>query len=282
MQRRRPRRLGRRLLELQLDALVQQAGAPDHEIVLSLNTPSPDARAALEEMLRRRDAERFRIVDSSDRRGAPHARNVGAATSTAPLLAFCDGDDIVEPDWLAQLCRGLDQYDAVGGFLDESKLATAQQRRWRPPGTPGRLPEFQGVPYIISANLGVRREAFEDVGGFDAELIRGEDIAISLDLISKGYTIGYVAQASVHYRHRGGLKDLVRQYVLYGRGMTQVLAHHGLPGADGVDKPSGLRALKPNKSPGQSMSIVTVIRRGSMLTGRIYEMLRMKYVARRA
>ncbi|MEZ5258598.1 MAG: hypothetical protein R2705_17395 [Ilumatobacteraceae bacterium] len=51
-----------------------------------------------------------------------------------------------------------------------------------------------------------------------------------------------MAQASVHYRHRGGLKDLVRQYVLYGRGMTQVLAHHGLPGADGVDKPSGLRA----------------------------------------
>ncbi|MEZ5258597.1 MAG: glycosyltransferase family 2 protein [Ilumatobacteraceae bacterium] len=157
MQRRRPRRLGRRLLELQLDALVQQAGAPDHEIVLSLNTPSPDARCAGGNAA----PARCRAIPDRRLQRSPrcsHARNVGAAASTAPLLAFCDGDDIVEPDWLAQLCRGLDQYDAVGGFLDESKLATAQQRRWRPPGTPGRLPEFQGVPYIISANLGVRRK----------------------------------------------------------------------------------------------------------------------------
>jgi GT2 family glycosyltransferase len=268
-------------VEQQLRALAGQTGAAPFEVVLSLNSAAPGARAGLEQAVERLGDPRFRIVDSSDQRGASHARNVGARAALADLVAFCDGDDIVESDWLGHLIAGLESYDAVGGFLDESVLATDAQRKWRAPATPGRNPEFQGVPYVVSANLAVRRSAFEAVGGFDETLIRGEDMALGLDLAAKGLSVGYVGEASVHYRHRGGVKNLVRQYVLYGRGMTQVISRHGIPRADGIEQPKGLKALKPNKSPGQTMTIYTVIRRGSMLSGRIYQMVLDRLAARR-
>ena len=81
---------------------------------------------------------------------------------------------------------------SVGGHLDESVLAVPGQEDWRPPATPGGNPSFLGHPYLVSANMGVHREDFEAVGGFDTTLIRGEDIAVSWALIERGIELGHV------------------------------------------------------------------------------------------
>lgn len=263
-------------LDEQLAALADQEplrgcaeGVPsaDWELVISLNTDDPAQRSRLDEAIDRftelggPTAPAVRVVDSSAVRSASHARNVGAAAATAELLAFCDGDDIADKSWLAAIVEALDATPAVGGYLEESLLAVPGQENWRPPATPGGNPSFLGHPFLVSANMGVRADAFAATGGFDEDLLRGEDIAFSWALIRNGIQPGYCADAVMHYRHRKGLRPMLRQHYLYGRGMAQILRRHGTP--DG-SKP----LLKANGQAVEHRSAVHVARRGAIAVGR--------------
>jgi GT2 family glycosyltransferase len=265
-------------LASQLDTLVAQTFAQPWELICSLNTDDKVERLALEELLRLRPALAGRIVDSSDLRSASHARNVGAAAARGSLLVFCDGDDLAEPNWLDELVDALAGAGAVGGHLEEDLLAIPGQEDWRPPATPGGLPTFLGHPFLVTANMGLRREAFEKIGGFDTSLVRGEDVALSWDLTTNGIDLGYAPRAVIHYRHRKGLRPMMRQHYLYGRGFSQILARRGQPGGTGS---TGLRALKPNGQAVSKIGPVYFLRRGSIAVGRVVGLLEERAVLRR-
>ncbi|MEM7272683.1 MAG: glycosyltransferase [Actinomycetota bacterium] len=259
-------------LTLQLDALAGQSYPDPWELVLSLNAPGDDARAALDAAVTnhlQRDEDSaitVTVVDSSSVRSASHARNVGAEAASGELLLFCDGDDIADEDWMAELVVALDRSEAVGGHLEEELLAVPGQEDWRPLATPGALPTFLGFPYLVSANMGVVRAVFQAIGGFDTTLIRGEDIALSWDLIEKGVELDYAPAAVMHYRHRRGLWPMMHQHYLYGRGMSEIMARRGRPGDRGG---GGLRALKPNAQPVARKNAIYFVRRGSIAAGRL-------------
>lgn len=258
------------LLARQLRAVLAQRTELPFEVIVSLNSAAPADRAALADLLRAIADRRVRVVSSADRRGAAHARNVAASASTAPVLAFCDADDEVREGWLAALVQGLEGADAVTGHVHE--LAPPGQQAWRPPATPGRLPTFLGVPYVLSGNLALRREAFVAVGGFDEALTRCEDIALGWALLSKGYRLGYVEEAALDYRHRAGLLAFVRQHYLYGRGMAEVLSRYPVPASGGRRRLKGLSLLRPNAQPAP-LSASTVLRRASLAAGRAVGLL---------
>lgn len=262
------------VVSLQLRALSEQDIDADFDVVVVCNTESTTSLRRLDDLVREIGDQRFGVVHAPHRRGAAHARNVGAAAGHGTTLAFCDADDVVDRGWLAALTRALDDADAVGGRLIDTGL-TPRQQRARPPTTPGRLPEFFGVPYMVSANMAVSREAFERVGGFDETLIRCEDIALSWQLIVAGYRIAFAADAQVTYRHRSGVGAMVRQHVAYGRGMGQLLVGYGIPDGDGWIRPTGPDLLRPNPSSpqrtpsGEHRSIpLVLLRRSSLAIGR--------------
>lgn len=263
----------------QLDALVAQDYAGEWELVLSLNSPEPGERRKLEALLAARPSLAARIVDSSELRSASHARNVGAAAAGGERLLFCDGDDLVDPGWIAALVDGLSVAPAVGGFLEEARLAIAGQEHWRPPATPDGLPTFLDKPFLVTANMAITRTAFDKTGGFDTTLIRGEDIALSWELLDQGMELGYAAGAIVHYRHRKGLVPMLRQHFLYGRGLSQVIATRGVPGSAGST--GGLRALKPNAQPVDHKGLAYVGRRASIAAGRVVGLIEARLRARR-
>jgi len=253
------------LLRRQIEAILAQSTMFCFDVVISLNSSAEDDRLALESILGSIGDERLRVVCSADRRGAAHARNVGARASSAPLLAFCDADDLVRQGWLEAIVRGLESWDAVTGHVNE--LAPLRQQTWRPPATPGRLPTFLGVPYLLSGNLGINRVAFEAVGGFDEALTRCEDIALGWTLIEKGYRIGYVQEAVVDYRHRAGLPALMRQHYWYGRGMAEVLSRYRIPINGTLHRLAGLALMRPNRQ-AAPMGIPYFLRRASLAAGR--------------
>ncbi len=256
-------------LDEQLVALAHQDITASWELVISLNTPDADQRIKLDAAIERfarlagPTGPTVEIVDSSDVRSASHARNVGAAAASAELLAFCDGDDIADKAWASTILAALDEHAAVGGHLEETLLAVPGQENWRPPATPGDNPSFLGHPYLVSANMGLRKAAFEAAGGFDESLTRGEDIAFSWAMLRNGVVLGFRPDAVMHYRHRKGLRSMLHQHYLYGIGMSEILHRHGVPG-DG-----GSSLLKANGQKVDNRSVVHVLRRGSIAVGRL-------------
>ena len=250
--------------------MLSQRGANLTEVVLALNDRTPGAvrRAARAGDIAGRRPRPRRRRDL--RTGAAHARNEGTHAASGDLLAFCDADDHVCPGWLAGLVDGLDRHDAVGGRLDEMAGLSAHHR---PPATPDALPTFLGVPYIVSANLAVPRAVFVDVGGFDASLHRGEDIAFSWALIVRGHTLGYVDGARVGYRPRVGSLAVVRQHFAYGRGMAQVLCRYGVPDKGRWRRLHGRDLLAPNGQGGGSGGLFSLTRRASLASGRVIGVL---------
>jgi hypothetical protein len=146
------------------------------------------------------------------------------------------------------------------------------------------LPEFLGVPYMGSGNMAIKRAAFESVGGFDEDLIRCEDIALSWKLIASGYRVGFVSEARVTYRHRNGVPAMLEQHVAYGRGMGQVLVRYGVPGPDGWTKLHGLALMRPNSQPAgvtEGRNLLGYGRRGALAIGRVTGIIEEHFRARR-
>ncbi len=258
-------------LDTQLQAIAAQQCAFAFEIVVALNV---DDSVDTDSMQQRSASlgDNVRVVVARGKRGAAFARNVGVAAAKNDRLAFCDADDRVHPGWLAALIDGLAQHDAVSGavidvFPDERTAS------WHPPATPGGLPSFLGHPYLLSGNLAVSRAAFEDVGGFDENLIRCEDIAFSWALTRRGYSLGFVTDAMLDYNHRAGLRLMLRQHYFYGRGMSEVLDRFGVPGASesSLEESKWLSALNRFRPNGQAVAhrnLGSTARRAAIAAGR--------------
>jgi glycosyltransferase involved in cell wall biosynthesis len=273
-------------LRVQLEALRAQEHDAPVEVVLARNTDAAADVEALDALVDDLADRRFRVVDAADVRGASHARNVGAAAAGGAVLAFCDGDDVVHPGWLAAITAALEDLDAAGGRVVDVGL-TERHRQARPAMTPDALPTFFGVPYMGSGNMAITREAFDEVGGFDEDLERCEDIALSWSLLAAGRRIGFASDAVIDYHHRPGTIGMVQQHFAYGRGMGQVLARYGVPAEGGWHRPRGLALLKPNPrppAPGDQVgsprrngagdpsrrSLLGILRRGALAAGRFW------------
>lgn len=192
----------------QLEALASQSWSDPWDIVVSDNGSTDDSVRVVE-----RYATRFphlRLVDSSDRRGASHARNVGARATTAPLLVFCDADDEVGPGWVAAMGNALATHDFVACRVDVRKL----NKEWvRHPQEYG-LQALWCPPYLPVAGgcgLGVRRALHEAVAGFDESLLVHQDTDYCVRVQRQGAALVFVEDAVVHYRTRGGTGWTFRQ-----------------------------------------------------------------------
>lgn len=266
-------------LATQLDALIGQANDSDFEIVISHNMATFASRSLLDDLvepfLSRRPDVAIRIVEANEKAGAAAARNAGAHAARGAMLAFCDADDVVHAGWIDAMVDGLRDHAAVTGAIVE--IAPAGQEDWRPPATPGALPEFHGAKYILSGNLAIRRAAFADIGGFDETLTRCEDIAMGWSLQNRGHRIGFAPDAMLDYHHRAGLREMLHQHFLYGKGMAEVLNRYPNP-VLGAETPEiagwkgKLALLKPNAQP-HKRTIISESRRVAIGFGRLAVLL---------
>jgi GT2 family glycosyltransferase len=166
-----------------------------------------------------------RVVRAPERQSSYHARNRGAEEGRAPWLLFIDGDvepprDLLDryfdppaPDRAAVLA-GCVEDEEVG---DESSATARYAMLSRTMGQHNTL-DLPGWGYAQTANCAIRRQAFEDVGGFCGDIRSGGDADICFRLRDAGWTLERRDNAAVVHRNRSTLRKLLRQRARHGAG----------------------------------------------------------------
>jgi GT2 family glycosyltransferase len=183
----------------------------------------------------------LRVVDASDRKGANHARNVGATSACGDFIAFCDADDVASPSWLEGMADAARSFHLVGGPLEITALNDPNTARWRhAPPQDGLSVHSHFLPYARSANFGIRADVLRELGGWNEDYDRGaEEVELCWRAQLAGHNIGFAPEAVMHYRYRPTPRDLARQYYDYGRSGPQLFrAFRG----EGMPRTSAARA----------------------------------------
>ena len=134
---------------------------------------------------------------------AARARNEGVAALTAAGIApdylqFVDGDCTLDPDWLATAITFLDATPAAAvvcgrrreRFPEASVYNRLCDREWNTP---------IGRARACGGDALMRRAAYEDAGGFRADLIAGEEPELCVRLRAAGWQVWRIdAEMTLH------------------------------------------------------------------------------------
>jgi glycosyltransferase involved in cell wall biosynthesis len=138
-----------------------------------------------------------RVVSNATAVGPADARNAGVAATSAPLIAFTDADCVPAAGWLTAGVRALTRADLVQGRVEPE-----------PGDEPGpfdhviTVREESGL--YETANLFVKREWFERVGGFKAFIDPsqghfGEDLVFGWAVRRAGGKSAFAEDALVYH-----------------------------------------------------------------------------------
>lgn len=121
------------------------------------------------------------------------ARNLGVSSTTSEVLVFVDADIVVHPDTLARF---------KAAFARDPGLAATFGSYDDSPGDNGVVSAFRNLLHhhvhhesrgpattFWTGLGGVRRSAFDEVGGFDPELRYLEDVDLGMRLSAAGHRI---------------------------------------------------------------------------------------------
>lgn len=168
------------------------------------------------------------VMLHSGRVGPADKRDMAAKVSRGKYLVFLDDDSYPEPSHLAvaySVLEGLG-VDAVGGpaitpssdgfyqrvsgasFL--SRISGGAPERYRAIG------KIRPVDDWPSVNLIVRRDIFNEIGGFNSPYWPGEDTFLCWKLHQNKISIMYVPELIVRHHRRAGLRLHLKQIAAYG------------------------------------------------------------------
>lgn len=208
-------------LDVTLASLANQDFAEPYEVIVvddgsTDSTPDVVARSGV------------RSLAQDPPLGPNAARNAGVQAAESDLIALVDDDVFAPPGWLAALVEGARRHpeaDALGGPIRARLEGPAPRScgREQPPVTTLDLgAEDRETDLVWSANMLLRRSAFDRVGPFDEDRPPGGDEEEWLRrLVGSGGRVFYVADASIDHRRAGDdarLRSLMRS--AYHRGFN--------------------------------------------------------------
>jgi GT2 family glycosyltransferase len=185
---------------------------PDDQLIISDNSGTVPA-----------SLQGITVVRASKEGSASHARNVGVAAAANDWILFLDSDVVPPPDLIAQFFeQPIDErVGAMTGDIAGIPSTRTLAARY------GTARNFLGQrshvmnpfrPRASSANLLVRRAAFEQVGGYTEGIWAAEDTDFTWRLQAEGWTLSFNPRAVVEHEYRDTLRGLRRQWRGYAAG----------------------------------------------------------------
>ncbi|MGA7180850.1 MAG: glycosyltransferase family 2 protein [Thiobacillaceae bacterium] len=168
-------------------------------------------------------------VVREDKLGLSNARNRAIAEAAGDYVIFMDDDETADPDWLCAYERLIEQHkpDSFGGrirvLFEDARPAWLLDDLL---GFLGELNRFDQIAQLTSpstsfygGNFGLRKAAFDRVGGFDDMLGRkgddntgGEEVDFYRRLLAARLLVWWTPEAVIY--HRIQASKLSRRYFL--------------------------------------------------------------------
>ena len=165
---------------------------------------------------------RTRVVRAVGERSSYHARNAGSAVAAGDWLLFVDADCVPDPGLIEAYFTS--KPDADVGALAGAVVSDPGQHAFLARYAADRnfLDQDDGLhtagDSAATANLMVRRTAFDAVGGFEEGIRSGGDVDLCRRLLASGWRIERRPTAAVTHLHRESLSDLLTSIARYGAG----------------------------------------------------------------
>jgi len=194
-----------------LDSLAAQTRPPDEVVIV--DGGSTDGTAAL-----LAGADGVTLIEDAGA-NISRGRNVAIAAAAHDVIAVTDADCVLEPTWLEELLRPLDEgADVAMGFylpITDGSLS----RCLAAVNLPLDASEVDPATFMPSArSVAYRRDAIETVGGYPEWLDIGEDMWVNHRWRERGLDLRFAPGAVVRWRLRPTLKATWLQYFRYARG----------------------------------------------------------------
>lgn len=205
-------------------ASLARLNYPNYEVIV-VNDGSTDGTL---EIARRHGF--VRLIDQENR-GLSAARNVGIAAAAGEIIAFTDSDCVADPDWLFYLVAKFlsSNLQAVGGpnFPPPEDALIPSCVAVSPGGPTHVLLSDDVAEHIPGCNMAFRREALEEVGGFDPVFrAAGDDVDLCWRLQNRGHAIGFSPAAVVWHFRRNTVRDYLKQQQGYGKAEALLYFKH--------------------------------------------------------
>lgn len=195
-------------LDICLGLLEQQTLPAERFEIIVVDNMSPAGFASVAGIV----AGRALLIENP-RKGAGPTRNAGVAQARGAALAFLDSDCRPAPDWLERGLAALETASVIGGRVD---VLVADPAAISATEAFEMVFAFNNEGYIrdkgfsVSANLFVRRAAWEAVGGFRDGV--SEDVDWCWRARDAGFPVAYAPEAQVGHPARRNWPELVRKW----------------------------------------------------------------------
>jgi GT2 family glycosyltransferase len=165
------------------------------------------------------------VIAAPDQQSSYHARNRGAARGSAPWLLFIDADVDPATDILDRYFEPIPDEDVglLAGGVQDAPLRADPTRAERYAVDAEQMSQTRTLragpwAYAQTANAAVRREAFEQIGGFVEGIRSGGDADLCFRLRVAGWRLDSREHAGVIHHNRAGTRAFLRQKARHGAG----------------------------------------------------------------
>lgn len=194
---------------------VYQNHYPNFEVIV-VDNGSVDG--SIENTLKKfGDKQNFQLISNKKNLGPSLARNIGCKKAKGKYLAFLDNDTLPHPDWLVYLVKEMEadskigacqckllmaknrkHLDYVGDYL--SQYGFLVQKCQTEELDKGQYDQKFEILSAKSAGMGMRKDVFDKVGGFDPDyFIYVEETDLGWRVWLAGYKIIFVPDSIVYH-----------------------------------------------------------------------------------
>jgi len=214
----------------------------EYEVIVVDGMSDDGTYEVLQELQKKYDFKLLR----NEKKNAAAGRNIGIDEAKGDAIAFIDGDAIAAKNWLSSIKKAFEKSNAIGvggpdllpedseykaraiGLVMTSPLARGG--RFNPSTQHAMMEKERYVEHIPTCNLCLKKEIFDEVGKFDENFVKGQDLELNYRIVKAGYKLFYSPSIQVTHYRKQHIRHFARQIYKWAKAKAAIIKKHGMQG----------------------------------------------------